>query len=137
MLALSALVAGFSLHSAGTPALRTSVRASSIVVSAPEQSGVAFGRRTASTLGVTAAASTALGGLPLAASATYPGLSIMTTEGEMVFEMWDDVAPKHVDSFIKLAKQGFFDGGAFHRIIPGGAHVVRRVACMLAARWPY
>ena len=24
-----------------------------------------------------------------------------------------------MESFIKLAKQGFFDGGAFHRIIPG------------------
>ena len=40
-------------------------------------------------------------------------------EGEMQFEMYTDVAPKHVESFLKLAKQGFFDGGAFHRIIPG------------------
>ena len=37
----------------------------------------------------------------------------------MQFELYDDVAPKHVESFQKLAKQGFFDGGAFHRIIPG------------------
>ena len=36
----------------------------------------------------------------------------------MKFELWDDVAPKHVESFLKLAKEGFFDGGAFHRIIP-------------------
>jgi len=46
-------------------------------------------------------------------------LSMMTTEGEMQFELWNDVAPKHVESFLKLTKQGFFDGGAFHRIIPG------------------
>lgn len=37
----------------------------------------------------------------------------------MQFELWNDVAPKHVESFLKLTKQGFFDGGAFHRIIPG------------------
>eukprot|EP00316_Scyphosphaera_apsteinii_P022642 CAMPEP_0119336894 /NCGR_PEP_ID=MMETSP1333-20130426/92897_1 /TAXON_ID=418940 /ORGANISM="Scyphosphaera apsteinii, Strain RCC1455" /LENGTH=166 /DNA_ID=CAMNT_0007347813 /DNA_START=300 /DNA_END=800 /DNA_ORIENTATION=+ len=42
-----------------------------------------------------------------------------TTAGEMQFELWDDVAPKHVASFVKLANEGFFDGGAFHRIIPG------------------
>jgi len=49
----------------------------------------------------------------------YPKLSMMTTEGEMQFELWDDVAPKHVASFLKLSKEGFYDGGAFHRIIPG------------------
>ena len=29
------------------------------------------------------------------------------------------MAPKHVASFLKLTKEGFYDGGAFHRIIPG------------------
>ena len=51
--------------------------------------------------------------------AAYPKITMMTTEGEMQFELWNDVAPKHVESFLKLSKQGFFDGGAFHRIIPG------------------
>ncbi|KAL3905586.1 MAG: hypothetical protein SGPRY_010861 [Prymnesium sp.] len=37
----------------------------------------------------------------------------------MEFELWDDVAPKHVASFLKLSQSGFYDGGAFHRIIPG------------------
>ena len=37
----------------------------------------------------------------------------------MEFELWDDVAPKHVASFLKLTQSGFYDGGAFHRIIPG------------------
>lgn len=37
----------------------------------------------------------------------------------MEFELWDDVAPKHVASFLKLTSNGFYDGGAFHRIIPG------------------
>jgi cyclophilin family peptidyl-prolyl cis-trans isomerase len=78
----------------------------------------AVGRREATQLAA-AALTTSVILTPTAANAAYPGLSIMTTEGEMQFEMWDDVAPKHVDSFLKLAKQGFFDGGAFHRIIPG------------------
>ena len=44
---------------------------------------------------------------PLSASAEgYPMLSISTSEGEMQFELWDDVAPKHVASFLKLAKEG-------------------------------
>lgn len=70
-------------------------------------------------LGEAAAAATVLV-TPLSASAEgYPRVSIKTTEGEMQFELWDDVAPKHVKSFLSLTKQGFYDGGAFHRIIPG------------------
>jgi len=42
-----------------------------------------------------------------------------TTEGEMVVEFWSDVAPKTVENFKKLAKEGFYDGTAFHRIIKG------------------
>ena len=34
-------------------------------------------------------------------------------------QLWDDVAPKHVASFLKLTQSGFYDTGAFHRIIPG------------------
>jgi peptidyl-prolyl cis-trans isomerase B (cyclophilin B) len=44
---------------------------------------------------------------------------IKTSEGEMVFEFWPDVAPKTVENFKKLAKQGFYNGTAFHRIIKG------------------
>lgn len=44
---------------------------------------------------------------------------IKTSAGEMVLEFWPDVAPKHVENFKKLAKQGFYDGTAFHRIIKG------------------
>jgi len=44
---------------------------------------------------------------------------IKTTEGEMVCEFYPDVAPKHVANFIKLAKEGFYDGQCFHRVIPG------------------
>jgi len=44
---------------------------------------------------------------------------LKTAEGEMVIEFWSDVAPKTVENFKKLAKQGFYDGTAFHRIIKG------------------
>ena len=44
---------------------------------------------------------------------------ISTTEGEMVVEFWPDVAPGHVENFKKLARKGFYDGTAFHRVIKG------------------
>jgi peptidyl-prolyl cis-trans isomerase B (cyclophilin B) len=44
---------------------------------------------------------------------------IKTSEGEMVAEFWSDVAPKTVENFKKLAKSGFYDGTAFHRVIKG------------------
>ncbi len=44
---------------------------------------------------------------------------IKTTEGDMVVEFWPDVAPNTVDNFKKLARKGFYDGTAFHRVIKG------------------
>src|SRR6185503_10563066 len=42
---------------------------------------------------------------------------LKTSAGEMVVEFWPEVAPKTVENFIKLAKENFYDGTAFHRII--------------------
>ena len=44
---------------------------------------------------------------------------IKTTEGDLTLEFWTDVAPKTVENFKTLAKKGFYDGTAFHRIIKG------------------
>jgi peptidyl-prolyl cis-trans isomerase B (cyclophilin B) len=44
---------------------------------------------------------------------------IKTNEGEMVIEFWPDAAPKTVENFKKLARSGFYDGTAFHRIVKG------------------
>jgi peptidyl-prolyl cis-trans isomerase B (cyclophilin B) len=44
---------------------------------------------------------------------------IQTSAGEMVLEFWPDVAPKTVENFQTLAKKGFYNGTAFHRIIKG------------------
>jgi len=42
-----------------------------------------------------------------------------TKFGEFIVEFYPNSAPKHVESFLTLASEGYFDGTAFHRIIPG------------------
>ncbi len=42
-----------------------------------------------------------------------------TSAGEMVLEFWPNVAPDHVENFKNLAKEGFYDGTCFHRVIKG------------------
>jgi peptidyl-prolyl cis-trans isomerase B (cyclophilin B) len=44
---------------------------------------------------------------------------IKTSYGEMTIAFWSDVAPKTVENFKKLAREGFYNGTAFHRIIKG------------------
>lgn len=39
--------------------------------------------------------------------------------GEIALRFFPDVAPDHVKNFIKLAKERFYDGTTFHRVIPG------------------
>lgn len=52
-------------------------------------------------------------------SATNEVAVIKTADGEMVVAFWPDVAPKTVENFKTLARKGFYDGTAFHRIIKG------------------
>ena len=42
-----------------------------------------------------------------------------TESGNIEFEMFSEDAPNTVDNFLKLVKEGFYDGLAFHRVIPG------------------
>lgn len=44
---------------------------------------------------------------------------IKTTYGDMTISFWPDVAPKTVENFKKLAREGFYNGTAFHRVIKG------------------
>jgi peptidyl-prolyl cis-trans isomerase B (cyclophilin B) len=44
---------------------------------------------------------------------------IKTTEGDMVLQFWTDAAPNTIENFKKLARQGFYDGTIFHRIVKG------------------
>ena len=58
----------------------------------------------------------------------YPSISkqqwqkkriVKTKFGEMELVLFPDLAPKHVESFLKLAQSGFYNGTIFHRVIPG------------------
>jgi peptidyl-prolyl cis-trans isomerase B (cyclophilin B) len=42
-----------------------------------------------------------------------------TSLGKIVLMFFSDKAPNHVENFKTLAKQGFYDGTKFHRVIPG------------------
>ena len=48
-----------------------------------------------------------------------PKAVIETKYGDIVLEFFPDKAPNHVDNFLKLARQGFYDGTTFHRVVPG------------------
>ncbi len=52
------------------------------------------------------------------AVSTYPQAVISTSLGDVAIELWDDVAPNHVENFLKLARSGFYNDLPFHRIIP-------------------
>ena len=41
-----------------------------------------------------------------------------TNSGEIVIEFFADDAPNHVDNFLTLAEEGFYNNTLFHRIIP-------------------
>jgi len=44
---------------------------------------------------------------------------IKTSYGDLTVAFWPEVAPKTVENFKKLAREGFYDGSAFHRVIKG------------------
>ena len=44
---------------------------------------------------------------------------ISTNKGDIVIEFYPDIAPKHVESFMTHAENGYYDGTTFHRVIPG------------------
>ena len=46
-------------------------------------------------------------------------LIMETTQGKIVIALRPDLAPKHVERIKQLAREGFYDGIVFHRVIPG------------------
>ncbi len=48
-----------------------------------------------------------------------PRAIIKTKLGEMEIKFFSQLAPQHVENFIKLAKGGVYNGTIFHRVIPG------------------
>ena len=55
-------------------------------------------------------------GMPIDPGKTYK-ISMETTKGEIVLELYPEHAPKTVNNFVFLAKEGYYDGIAFHRVI--------------------
>jgi len=43
---------------------------------------------------------------------------VVTSAGEFVIDLMPDLAPNHVGYFIKLAREGAYNGTTFHRVIP-------------------
>jgi peptidyl-prolyl cis-trans isomerase B (cyclophilin B) len=52
-------------------------------------------------------------------SASVEQAVIKTSHGEITVAFWSDVAPKTAENFKKLARDGFYNGTAFHRVIRG------------------
>lgn len=47
-----------------------------------------------------------------------PQIKFETSEGDILVEVWPEVAPNHAENFVKLSKEGFYDNLNFHRILP-------------------
>src|SRR5215207_3685007 len=45
--------------------------------------------------------------------------TISTDRGDIVLELDPKLAPTTVNNFVALARQGFYDGTTFHRVVPG------------------
>ena len=56
---------------------------------------------------------------PMSESTEKEVAIIETRLGKIVIELFPDKAPKHVENFKKLARDGFYDGITLHRVIPG------------------
>ena len=55
----------------------------------------------------------------LVADEKAPRVTIKTRFGEMEIVLFPELAPRHVESFVSLARKGFYNGTIFHRVIPG------------------
>jgi peptidyl-prolyl cis-trans isomerase A (cyclophilin A) len=54
----------------------------------------------------------------IAAHAANPQVEMRTSQGTLIIELYQDKAPKSVDNFLQYARDGFFNGTVFHRVIP-------------------
>jgi len=47
-----------------------------------------------------------------------PRMKLVTSRGELVFELFSDEAPEHVANLVELARRDHYDGLTFHRVVP-------------------
>ena len=57
-------------------------------------------------------------GLSIGIATAAPTVELQTTQGKIVLELDATRAPKTVLNFLTYAKEGFYDGTVFHRVIP-------------------
>ena len=57
-------------------------------------------------------------GLSTGIATAAPTVELQTTQGKIVLELDATRAPKTVLNFLTYAKEGFYDGTVFHRVIP-------------------
>lgn len=53
------------------------------------------------------------------AAVSHPFATLETARGTIRIELYPEEAPKTVENFVTLAKNGFYNGLAFHRVVPG------------------
>ncbi len=51
--------------------------------------------------------------------ADHPLVKITTEAGEIWLELFPEIAPKHVESFLTLIGKGYYNGLKWHRVVPG------------------
>ena len=56
---------------------------------------------------------------PAAGQPANPRVLIETSKGNIIVEVFPNYAPKSAANFLSYVKSGFYDGLAFHRVIPG------------------
>lgn len=59
------------------------------------------------------------GGFILMNDSKTPTVILETNHGDIVIELFSDRAPNTVNNFLKLVREGFYDGTRFHRVISG------------------
>ena len=55
--------------------------------------------------------------MALACRENHTLVDIVTAKGTITIKLYEEEAPKTCDNFLKLAKQGFYDGLTFHRVV--------------------
>ena len=48
-----------------------------------------------------------------------PRVKLETTKGDIIIELFENEAPNTVANFVSLVEKGYYDGIAFHRVLPG------------------
>lgn len=51
-------------------------------------------------------------------NATGTKITMKTNHGDILIQLFDDLAPKTVKNFVELAQKGYYNGIVFHRVIP-------------------